>query len=47
MFRLHTRKKSFTVRLVRHWNRLSREVVDALSLETSKVRLDQAPSNLT
>ena len=40
------RKKSFTVRVVRHWNRLPRDVVDALSLETFKARLDQALSNL-
>ena len=40
------RKKSFTVRVVRHWNRLPRDVVDALSLETFKVRLDQALGNL-
>lgn len=26
----------------KHWNRLFREVVDALSLVTSKVRLDKA-----
>ena len=30
----------FTVRVVRHWNRLLRDVLDALSLETFKVRLD-------
>ncbi len=35
-----------TVRLVRHWNRLPREVVDALSPETFKARLDQALGNL-
>jgi len=34
------------VSVVKCWNRLPREVVDALSLETSKVRLDGALSNL-
>jgi len=32
-------KSFFTVRMMRHWNRLPREVVDAPSLETFKVRL--------
>ena len=41
-FRLDIRKKSFTVKVVRHWNRLCSDVVDALSLETLKMRLDQA-----
>ena len=45
-FSLDIRKKFFTVRLVRHWKRLPRDVVDAPSLETFKVRLDQALSNL-
>ncbi|PKU44659.1 hypothetical protein llap_5048 [Limosa lapponica baueri] len=45
-FRLDTRKKFFTVRVVRHWNRLSREVMDAPSLEVFKARLDGALSNL-
>ncbi|KFQ99914.1 hypothetical protein Y956_00652, partial [Nipponia nippon] len=42
-FRLDIRKKFFTVK---HWNRLPREVVDAPSLETFKIRLDGALSDL-
>jgi len=34
----------FTLRVVRHWHRMSREVVDVPSLETPKVRLDGALS---
>ena len=45
-FRLSIRKKSFTVRVVRHWNRLPRDVVDVPSLETFRVRVAQALSNL-
>jgi len=46
MFRLDIRKKFFTMRMVRHWNRLSREAVDAPFLEAFKARLDGALSNL-
>ncbi|KGL89110.1 hypothetical protein N301_03206, partial [Charadrius vociferus] len=45
-FRLDIKKKFFTVRVVRHWNRLPREAVDAPSLEVFKARLDGALSNL-
>ena len=44
--RLDIRKKSFTVSVVRHWNMLPRDVVDAPSLETFKARLDQTLGNL-
>ena len=39
------RKKLFIMRVVKPWHRLPREVVDAPSLETFKVRLDGALSN--
>ncbi|KFQ10617.1 hypothetical protein N329_02792, partial [Haliaeetus albicilla] len=45
-FGLDIRKKLFTVRVVRHWNRLPREAVDAPSLEAFKARLDGVLSNL-
>ena len=34
------------MRVVKHWHRLPREVIDASSLETFKIRLDRALSNL-
>ena len=40
------RKKFPIVRVVRHWHRLPREVVDAPYLETLKARLSGAVSNL-
>jgi len=45
-FRLNRRKNFFTVRPVKHWHWLPREVVDVPSLETFKVSLDRPLSNL-
>ncbi|KFQ74935.1 hypothetical protein N337_13260, partial [Phoenicopterus ruber ruber] len=45
-FRSDTRKTSFTRSMLRHWNRLFREVVGVPSFEDFKVRLDGAWSNL-
>lgn len=39
------RKKSFTVRMVKQWNRLPRVEVGATSLGVSKVSLDRILSN--
>jgi len=45
-FRLDIRKKFFTMRVVKYWNRLPREAVAAPSLAVWKARLDGALSNL-
>ena len=45
-FSLDIRRKFFTVKVVRQWNRLSSVVVDTFSLETFKAKLDGTLSNL-
>ena len=45
-FRLDIRKKFFTVRVVRDWDRLPSKAVGASSLEVFKARLHGALSNL-
>ena len=45
-FRLDIRRNFFTQRVVTHWNRLPKEVVDAPSLEAFKAKLDVALGSL-
>lgn len=39
-------KKLLTERVVRHWSRLSREVMDSLSLEACKEHIDVVLRNV-
>ena len=41
------RRKFFPVRVVRHWHRLPKEVVNASSLAAFKTRLNRALGNMT
>ncbi|PKU30394.1 hypothetical protein llap_19301 [Limosa lapponica baueri] len=45
-FRLDIRKQFFTERVVKHWKRFPREVVDAPSLSVFKRHLDNALNNI-
>jgi len=45
-FRLDIRRNFFTQRVVTHWNRLPKEVVDVPSMEAFEARLDVALGSL-
>jgi len=45
-FHLNTRNNFFTSGMTEQWNRLPREVVDSLSLEIFKTRLDKVLCSL-
>ena len=45
-FRLDIRKKFFIQRVVMHWNRLPKDVVDAPFMEAFRARLDVALGSL-
>ncbi|KFZ45761.1 hypothetical protein N321_02490, partial [Antrostomus carolinensis] len=45
-FRLDIRRKFFTQRVVRHWNRFPRELEDAPTLKAFKAVLDGALGSL-
>lgn len=46
MFGLDIRKHFFTEKVVKHWNKLLREVVDARRLSVFKRQLDNALNNM-
>ncbi|KFV80737.1 hypothetical protein N308_09519, partial [Struthio camelus australis] len=43
---LNIRKNLFTLRVVKHWDRLPREAVESPSLEILKAQLDRVLGNL-
>ena len=45
-FRLNMRKNFFTLRVMEHWNRLPKEVVETPSLEIFKTHLDKVLCSL-
>ncbi|KFO94115.1 hypothetical protein N320_09355, partial [Buceros rhinoceros silvestris] len=45
-FRLDIRKHFFTKRMVKHWNRLPREVIDVPSLSGFKRYMDNALNSM-
>lgn len=45
-FRFDIKIKFFTIRVIKHWQKLPREMVDTPFLETLEVRLDRALNNL-